>query len=71
MFTTCSSSHKQGVKHKGYRGEVDMFGVYCPEIDQTYLVPVDAVGEKGGSLRLEPPKNNQSKGVNFAADYVV
>ena len=28
---------------RGYRGEVEWFGVYCPANRQVYLVPVDDV----------------------------
>lgn len=26
-----------------YKGQVDFFGVYCPELDKCYLVPIDVV----------------------------
>lgn len=41
-----------------YQGEADLFGVYCPQNDKVYLVPVD---DHVGSiaLRIEPAKNGQ------------
>ncbi len=52
-----------------YQGVVDLFGVYCHENGECYLVPVAEVGTSMGSLRIEPARNNQSKGVRLAADY--
>ncbi|MCI0464418.1 MAG: group I intron-associated PD-(D/E)XK endonuclease [Gemmataceae bacterium] len=57
---------------RDYRGEVDCFGVYCPETDGVYLVPITAVaGQRSCSLRLTPAKNGQSKGIRWAKDYEV
>jgi hypothetical protein len=36
-----------------------------------YLVPLDAVAEFEGRLRLEPTLNNQQRGIRFAADFEV
>jgi hypothetical protein len=52
-----------------YYGQADAFGVYCPETDRVYLVPVDTVGPNCATLRVEAPRNNQSKGVRWASDY--
>ncbi len=55
-----------------YRGEVDFFGVYCPDNDGVYLVPIaDVAPNRACFLRLAPPKNNQSKGIRWARDYAV
>jgi hypothetical protein len=51
--------------------DVDYFGVYCPDTRQVYLVPVEAVPDRGANLRVETPRNNQSKGVRWAKDYVI
>ena len=66
MFRTCSNTNQAP---KDYRGEVDLFGVYSPELDQVFLVPVDEVPTRYGSLRMDPPRNGQVKGVRWAADY--
>jgi hypothetical protein len=36
-----------------------------------YLVPIDAVAESEGRLRLEPTRNNQRRRVRFAAAYEI
>jgi PD-(D/E)XK endonuclease len=53
-----------------YRGQVDLFGVFCPDTDKVYLVPIDdRVSEI--RLRVEPARNNQQAGTRWAADYEV
>ena len=52
-----------------YRGDADLFGIYCPETDGVYLVPVEDVGMRHGSLRVEPTRNNQGKKIRWARDF--
>jgi hypothetical protein len=68
QFRTCSNT---GQVHVDYRGEVDAFGVYCPELGLVYLVPIDAVPLRDARLRLEPARNGQHRGVRWAEDYCV
>lgn len=71
-FATCSSTrHWKNGSFKTYYGEADYFGVYCPELKAVYLVPVDACGKYKASLRVDPSRNNQSKGTRLAADYLI
>lgn len=65
------SGHRtQGV---GYRGQVDAYGVYCPQIDAIYLVPVTAISACGAiaTLRVEPARNGQTRGVRHAAEFTI
>lgn len=74
-FPTCSSTYhhpnNQGLKcyQHPYKGQADLFGVYCPDNDRVYLVPVNECGGRAASLRIEPSKNNQARGVRWARDY--
>lgn len=74
-FPTCSSTYhypnNQGVRYcqVPYTGQADVFGVYCPELDRVYVVPVCDVPLKSAALRVDPARNNQTKGVRFARDY--
>jgi PD-(D/E)XK nuclease superfamily protein len=76
-FSTCSHTYhhpsNRGTRtyQHHYRGQADLFGVYCPETDGVYLVPVDEVGTTHGSLRVEPTQNNQVKKIRWARDYEV
>lgn len=69
-FNTYSTSG--GGPKKSYIGEVEFFGIYCPDNDKAYLVPIHDCSEKSGLLRLYPPKNNSciSK-VKWAVDYEI
>ena len=70
-FPTASSySHRGGVR-RSYKGEADFFGVYCPQLDKVYFVPVDEVGEVEARLRVEPCKNNQTHRVRLASTYEI
>ena len=64
-----TSSNNKGYGRKSYHGEVDYLGVYCPQNDTSYLVPVSLTGSSQMTLRLDPTKNNQSGKVKLAADY--
>ena len=67
-FCTCSHT---GNERLGYVGEADFFGVYSPQLDQVFLVPVDAVPERECHLRISPARNGQIKRVRWARDYAV
>lgn len=50
--------------------EVDAFGLYCGELDQCFLVPIDLVdGQWSLQLRLEPARNGQRAALHFAEEY--
>jgi hypothetical protein len=68
-FNCRSTDHGRGPRP--YDGLADLFGVYLPPRDSVYLVPLDAVAGFQGRLRLEPTRNNQQRGVRFAADYEI
>jgi PD-(D/E)XK endonuclease len=73
LFNTCScyGHHMNpGMSRRDYRGQIDYFAVHCPDTDGVYLIPIEAVPNKsGGSLRVEPPRNNQRQYVRWAADF--
>jgi hypothetical protein len=57
--------------YRSYQGDVDFFGVYCPDTEQVYLVPIGDVPEKAAHLRVAPTKNGQATGVRWARDYAI
>lgn len=71
IFNTCSSQHERGRGRTDYRGSADIFAVGCTDTNKLYVIPVDDVGCTAVCLRLEPTKNNQSKGVRWASSYEV
>lgn len=74
-FSTCSSyGHHQRPRsfRRDYLGEIDFFGVHCPETGRVYLIPIDELSTKvEGALRVEMPRNGQRRRVRFAAPYEV
>jgi hypothetical protein len=74
-FPTCSTTYHHPNNHGArnsqhpYHGQADMFGVYCPETDRVYLIPVAVVGNRYAALRVDPPKNHQKKRIRWARDY--
>jgi hypothetical protein len=70
--TSVDSRSKPGTCiRKGYAGEVDYFGVYCPELNKCYLVPIGHTTSNECSLRVEPPKNGQKTRIRWAANYEI
>lgn len=70
-FNSSSTEWYKRHRRRTYKGQVDYFGVYCPELDKAYLIPVDSVGETQGVLRISVPKNNQAKHVHWSDDYEI
>jgi hypothetical protein len=66
---SCRSNTRRRYE-RGYVDEADVFVVHCPATDRIYAVPVGASGVlKMGSLRVDAPANNQTKGIRWAADH--
>jgi hypothetical protein len=54
----------------GYIDKADVFLVYCPENDRVYRVPVVEAGKgRAVSLRIDPTRNQQSRGIRWAKDF--
>jgi hypothetical protein len=66
--TTSSYAHHRSaqVVKRGYRGEIDFFGVHCPETGGVYLVAIEEVPGTDGRLRVDPALNGQQKGTHPA-----
>ena len=72
LFPVCSSSnHRENGNRKHYRGQADLFGVYCKHTNDIYLIKVEDTGNSLCSLRIDPPKNNQDKLIKWAKDYKI
>jgi hypothetical protein len=62
-------SNTKRTRVRGYAGEVDLFIVYCAENQRVYVIPADEVPNSQMHLRIDPPRNRQSKRVRWAKDY--
>lgn len=56
-----------------YAGQVDAFGVYCPQTRRSYLVPMTDLSECRlfATLRVEPTKNGQRLRTRSAEEFVI
>jgi hypothetical protein len=61
-----SHTHRGGAACRQYTGEVDYFGVYCPDLDSTYLIPLNEFSVQQGILRVEPTRNGQTRKLRWA-----
>ena len=53
------------------KDEVDLILVYIPQIDKVVRIdPEHFHGKTACAIRLEPPKNNMTKGIFLAEDHV-
>jgi ribonuclease Z len=69
IFNSRSTDHGRGPQ--SYLGLADIFGVYFPPSRSVYLVPIDAVADFEGRLRLDPPLSNQKRGIRLASDFEI
>jgi prevent-host-death family protein len=50
--------------------EVDLFAVYCGDLDRWFLLPAQPLANKTSiHLRLTPPRNGQRSCINLASDF--
>jgi prevent-host-death family protein len=51
-------------------GEIDAVAIYCEELKESFLVPIEvAAGRSALRLRVTPPRNAQRASINLAQDY--
>jgi hypothetical protein len=60
------------LRSRPYHGEIDAFAVFCPELGTVYVVPIDELPNRTmAMLRVEAPRNGQTKRVRQASAYEV
>ena len=52
-----------------YRQDVDVFGVYCHDLESVFVVPVDAVPLRAGYLRVAATRNAQLRNIRWAEQF--
>jgi hypothetical protein len=71
-FRVCNADARrpQGIP---YQGQIEAFGVYCPQNGRTYLIPIDAVGANVSTarLRLDATRNGQQRGIRMAESFQI
>ena len=75
LWNVCSNyGHHNNPRavRRDYQGQIDYFGVYCPETHGVYLIPIEDLPIRNrGTLRVDAPKNNQKKRIRYAANYEI
>lgn len=73
IVVRCYSARRNraGVLKRIYApGEIDAFAAYCPQLDRCYFLPYSLFESRTQVLlRLQPTRNNQISGVNWASQY--
>ena len=70
-FATCSRNIRTG-KREDYMGQIDYYGVYCPERDECYLLSIKEVPNRNACvLRFEEPISNQISKIRYTKDYLI
>jgi hypothetical protein len=69
VSTQSIQSNTRRTRTRTYIGEVDLFIVYCADNEGIYVVPAHEVPARGMHLRVDPPRNGQSKHVRWARQY--
>lgn len=70
VFNACSID-RDTYKRENYKGQIEIFLVYCPQLDKIYEIDVNINSNTDVSLRVDPCKNNQSKLINWAKDFEI
>jgi hypothetical protein len=70
IFQTVSKNGFTG-EARHYRGQVELFLVYCPQLDTIYSIPVDLCGLGEVRLRVDPPVGGNVSKIKYAKDYVL
>ena len=70
-FPTASSQVHRGRGRRDYKGQADVFAVYCLALNKVYWVPVNECGRSYCCLRITPPRNKQQARIRYARDYVI
>jgi PD-(D/E)XK endonuclease len=75
LIVRCRSCRRtrEGLLQRAYTPEeVDAIAAYCLDLDRCYFVPHERLnGRINLQLRLTPARNNQSRGINWADDYLL
>ncbi|MFN8159893.1 MAG: group I intron-associated PD-(D/E)XK endonuclease [Solirubrobacterales bacterium] len=69
LRTNSIRSNLHRTSKREYTGEADIFLVHCLETGGVYAIPVEEAPSNEMHLRVEPSRNNQSKGIHWAKDY--
>lgn len=64
-ITSCIKSPTKGTS---YKGDIDIFAIYCPETSLIYVIDIDKVGETS-SITFRTSVGSNRKNIKYAKDY--
>ena len=74
-FVEFNVSSADGRRPNGvpYVGQIEAFGIYCPQTAKVYLVPIARVvaSASRARLRVERTRNGQARGVTYADEFEI
>ena len=62
---------RSGGRHQYTKDDIDIFAIWCSENDRCYQMKVEDVSKGSQRLRVKETKNNRTKGIKFAKDYLL
>jgi hypothetical protein len=62
-------SNTKDVLTRTYVGEIDYFLIYCEATGGVYAIPMTEALLSTGTLRVEPPANNQQRRIRWASEH--
>ena len=72
VFNTYSThGHRKGGVCRPYSNQIDFFGVYCPALGNSYLIPIAQTKPYSGTIRVHATKNQQYSHVRWAHPYLI
>src|SRR6476646_7077627 len=70
-ISTCRCTPRGYIRSTYSEYEVDLFAVYCGELDRCFLLPAHLLATKTCvSLRVAPPANGQQSCINLGDDFI-
>jgi hypothetical protein len=67
-FAAASNNWYRGTT-RDYKGQVEVFAVYLPDLDKVYIVDVDKGPKKACTVRLKAPRQRTSPRYRWASDH--
>ena len=65
-----STNHTTNKHYSTYENDIDYFCFYIVEWNEILILPIEEIGTKKViTFRQDPPKNNQTKGINLVENY--
>lgn len=72
LFNALSTRSNTTISQRnGYKGQAELFLVWCPDTDGIYCIAVMDATQSVVTLRVEAPRNGQRSGVRWAADHTL